>query len=202
MLLFTVPLRCASRSLTAVVLAAALFFLPASRLLAANDPPADAKAEAALKALADRCQDASGDKDKAAQDVQAFRLAYPGTLYAVRAAALLASLPSPLDKLDPAAIPEIERFKWQPKELVAVIGDHRGRQGGPVACVAVSMDGALVASGGGSLIRLWKPADMRLLSVTGHYAVTSLGFSRDGKSLVSGGGDGFSASGTSRRAES
>jgi serine/threonine-protein kinase len=32
-----------------------------------------------------------------------------------------------LDRLDPAAIPAAERFDWQPKELVAVLGEHRAR---------------------------------------------------------------------------
>ena len=38
-----------------------------------------------------------------------------------------AAKPSPLDRLDPAQIPAAERFDWQPKELVAVLGSHRGR---------------------------------------------------------------------------
>jgi WD40 repeat protein len=33
----------------------------------------------------------------------------------------------PLGKLDPSRIPPEERFDWQPPELVAVIGEHRGR---------------------------------------------------------------------------
>ena len=38
-----------------------------------------------------------------------------------------AAKPSALDRLDPAQIPAEERFDWQPKELVAVLGSHRGR---------------------------------------------------------------------------
>jgi hypothetical protein len=38
--------------------------------------------------------------------------------------------PSPLDKLDPAQIPASERFDWQPKHLVAVLGEHRQRHWG------------------------------------------------------------------------
>ncbi len=37
---------------------------------------------------------------------------------------------SPLDKLDPNQIPKEERFPWQPKELVAVIGSHCQRSWG------------------------------------------------------------------------
>jgi hypothetical protein len=37
---------------------------------------------------------------------------------------------SPFDRLDPNAIPKEERFDWQPKELVGIIGSHRGNSGG------------------------------------------------------------------------
>jgi len=39
---------------------------------------------------------------------------------------------SSLSHLDPSTIPESERFDWQPKELVAVIGEHRLRHWGRV----------------------------------------------------------------------
>src|SRR5437763_12384973 len=84
------------RGLVLPSLAAAVLLLTMPRL-PADESPADPRAGAALKALADRCQEASGDRDKLAQDLQAFRVAYPGTAYAVRAAGLLSALPSPLD---------------------------------------------------------------------------------------------------------
>jgi predicted Ser/Thr protein kinase len=48
---------------------------------------------------------------------------------------------SPLDRLDPAQIPAEERFAWQPKELVAVLGEHRQRLWNYVAGLAVTPDG-------------------------------------------------------------
>src|SRR5438270_6464948 len=59
------------------------------------------------------------------QDVMAFQKRHPGTPLAVKAAGLLRDLPSPLDKLDAKAIPELERFAWHPKETVAVLGEHK-----------------------------------------------------------------------------
>src|SRR5262245_3590734 len=73
-----------------------------------------------------------------------------------------AAAPSPLDKLSASAIPKLELFDWQPKELVAVLGEHRGRQGHHAYSVAFSIDGKTVASGGGNgLIRFWDRATMR-----------------------------------------
>jgi WD40 repeat protein len=53
----------------------------------------------------------------------------------------------PLDKLDAAQIPAEERFAWQPKELVAVLGTHRQRPFGQVRRngMALSPDGKLLA---------------------------------------------------------
>jgi serine/threonine protein kinase/WD40 repeat protein len=57
---------------------------------------------------------------------------------------LLASL----DKLSPDEIPASEKFSWQPKELVAVIGQHAGRQWSAVNAITVSWDGKWIASTG------------------------------------------------------
>jgi WD40 repeat protein len=133
-------------------------------------------------------QDPAADRDRLRHDLLDLRLTYPGTQAAAAAAGLVRQLPSALDRLDPAAIPALERFDWQPRELVGVLGEHRLRHGGPVSCVAISADGTLVASGGSSLVRLWDPGTMRLRALLGYPAVVmSLAFSRDGKALVVGG---------------
>ena len=54
---------------------------------------------------------------------------------------------SPFDKLDPDAIPKEERFAWQPKELVAVIGKHERRSWWDHYAAAFSDDGSLAATG-------------------------------------------------------
>ncbi len=62
---------------------------------------------------------------------------------------------SPLDKLDPAAIPPEERFDWQPKELVAALGSHRQRLWGQGGGVAISGDGNRVVAGGVAPLTAW-----------------------------------------------
>jgi WD40 repeat protein len=141
----------------ALVLAA---FLPRTR----GDESADGGAEATLKGFRDRLTNSSGDREKLRGEILDFRLKHPGTAVAARASALLSRLRSPLDDLNATNVPALERFPaWQPKELVAVIGEHRGRHGAPVLCpdgkqVATSgLDGQLVLwdLAGGKRLRQW-----------------------------------------------
>ena len=64
-----------------------------------------------------------------------------------------------LDRLAADQIPESERIPGQPKELVAVLGEHRQRHWAPITCVGCSPDGGLIATGGtDGFIRLWDAA--------------------------------------------
>jgi WD40 repeat protein len=100
---------------------------------------------------------------------------------------------SPLDRLDPAAIPATERFDWQPKELVAVLGEHRGRHWDTIRTVACSPDGKLVASAGyDGVIMLADAETLRArVFLRGHTrGVWSVAFAPDSHRLLSGSSDG------------
>jgi WD40 repeat protein len=118
-------------------------------------------------------------------DLLAFRTKHFGTQAAVEAAGLLSQIPSPLDKLDPAKIPAIERFDWQPQEpLLSSASTAAGRRA--VTCVAVTPDGKTVISGGGSLVRFWDAATMRQRAMVSHYVVHAMSLSKDGKTATAG----------------
>jgi serine/threonine-protein kinase len=65
------------------------------------------------------------------------------------------SQPSIIKHEDPR-FPDVERYSWQPKELVAVLGEHGLRHRGEVMQVLYSPDGKILASvGNDQVIRLW-----------------------------------------------
>jgi WD40 repeat protein len=172
------------RSVAGLVLAFALVATaPATR--------AQDAAEEEYKRLAARAV-ISEKPDTVRTDIQAFQRRYPGTTAAVKAAGLLHDLASPLDKLDAKAIPELERFTWHPKETVAVVGEHRGRQAGSVTSVLFGPHAKWLASGStNGLIRIWDSGTMRLKHTLGHgQGAYCLAVSKDGSSLAVGGGDG------------
>src|SRR6266511_82101 len=70
---------------------------------------------------------------------------------------------SPLDQLDPKQIPAAEQFAWQPKGLVAVLGEHGVRHWSYVTQTAFAASGKFVVSEGwGGGLRLWDAATMQL----------------------------------------
>src|SRR5438270_477711 len=123
---------------------------------------ADEASDPAVEKFRARLAEASADREKLRQDIVAFLRGKAGTQAAVQAHGLLHQLPSPLDRLDPKQIPELDRFDWQPKELVSVLIEHRGRHGAPATCLAWTRDGKHVISGGtNSHVRLWDPTTLR-----------------------------------------
>ncbi len=173
--------------LLAIVLPAALWFSrtgdqPAPEVRQPRSP------EEELEALRRRLNARSPEAREAlAQDVRAFRDCHPGTRLALAASTLLRLLPSPLDRLPP--VPDAERFGWQPRHLVGVLGEHRQRHWGAARCVAFHPGGRLLASGGDDdRVRVWDTdTGHELVVLAGHTSyVFCVAFSPDGKTLASG----------------
>jgi WD40 repeat protein/tRNA A-37 threonylcarbamoyl transferase component Bud32 len=126
-----------------------------------------AEADDALKTLVEKAADPRMTFAEFAGDVAAFKAKFGGTPAANRAAGLLMKLPSPLDQLDPAKIPEDAKAEWQAlgydgKDVVAVLGDHTRRHWGPAWSVAYSPDGKLFATGGDDpAVRVWDSATLQ-----------------------------------------
>jgi WD40 repeat protein len=125
-------------------------------------------------------------------DKQVVRVSLEGAGLARSAFPFKPPPPGPLDRLDPAKIPAWERFPWQPKELVAVLGEHRGRHWGPITCVTFSPDGKRAASCGHDRpVFVWDADTLHLRAVLmghtqGNWCVA---FSPDGRRLLSAGED-------------
>jgi WD40 repeat protein len=147
------------------------------------------RAEIAYKKIIERFDDEKTDREKVRQDIITLRGRFGGTPQALKAAELLRQLPSSLDRLDPSKIRPLEVFDWQPKELVAVLGEHRGRQGSPATCVTYTPDRKLLISGGGHYVRLWETDPKKLLRLIlnlGVYSPTCVAVSPDNKLLAVG----------------
>ena len=99
---------------------------------------------------------------------------------------------SALDRLDPSAVPTEERAAGQPRDLVGLLGSHRGRHWGHVYCLAYSPDGKTLASGGDEkAVHLWDAVTLREVALLRHTdSVPALAFSPDGRTLAAGAADG------------
>jgi WD40 repeat protein/tRNA A-37 threonylcarbamoyl transferase component Bud32 len=99
----------------------------------------------------------------------------------------------PPDQLSAKNIPTEERFAWQPRELVAVLGEHRGRHWGPVTGLAFSRDGKQVYSTSRDrILRAWDVQTLREVAAHRHAAIpNAVGLIRGGKTLFTSTSDGL-----------
>jgi WD40 repeat protein len=100
--------------------------------------------------------------------------------------------PGPLDALDPRHIPAQERFEFQPKDLVQLLGSHRGRQWNSPTVVAFSPNGKLAASVGYDYhVYLWDAETLQLKRILQgpKRSGWELVFFSDSRRILSGGED-------------
>ncbi len=96
---------------------------------------------------------------------------------------------SPLDKLNRDRVPPSERVALQAKEVVAVLGEHRGRHYGAVHALAIAPDGQLIYStGDDDVIRIWDARTLQARGVlsVGTSSISAMACSDDGKILAAG----------------
>ena len=149
----------------------------------------DEAAREELRRLERLAANPRADAEELWQGLVQLRRLDPGGAGAARVRQLLTGVRSPLDRLDPKQIPEGERFTWQPKGLVAVLGEHSRRHWTDHAEAAFSPDGKLVASVAvGDGLRLWDAATMQQKAWLKN--VWSFAFAPDGKTLAVGEGEG------------
>ncbi len=120
-------------------------------------PQEIAAAKDDLQHLRKHAEDPKADLHDLWMEWQRFRTKYAGTPEWREACGVMSKAPSPLDALDREQIPEEDRPPWLPKEVVAVLGENRGRHWGDVWQIAVTPDNQVVAASPEG-VRLWNAA--------------------------------------------
>jgi WD40 repeat protein len=160
-------------------------------------------ANKALKPLSMKAQKlARGAKHLAVplrDELRALLTQHAGTPAARQASALLgavlAEIPSPLDKLDPAKVPDDVKAFWRardlefPSELVGVLGESRRRLWSSGFFTGFLADGAMIAHGGvNNWLWLWNPetGEERPVGLNFEHPIRCLALSPDGKVLAAG----------------
>jgi len=181
--------------LLALVLLLVLLFKGASKDRPASKDTQPSASEASSAETADRewrALRARGevpgvDRVKLREELRAFRLAHPGTRQAIEAAEWLMRLPSPLDQLTVAPLSPEQKLEGQPKELLAVLGDHRSWITTTyVVNVEYSSDGRwLACNAADGTIRLLDPNNLAVKAVLkAEEGQTGIDFRRDSKMIA------------------
>jgi RNA polymerase sigma factor (sigma-70 family) len=105
--------------------------------------------------------------------------------------------PSPPALLRAKSIPAVERYPWQPAELVGIVGEHAGRGWGMMSSLAVSPDSSTLATAelasDAGIVRLWDAKTLRERAMLRHTVprINAVAFTPDGKTLIAGGANRF-----------
>lgn len=132
-----------------------------TKLAPTADPAVEAAAKQKLDAIANRPIQPDRGSEPIRRQLAALMSDFPATAAAIDAARRITTLPSPLDQLDPEKIAADQRFRWQPKELVAVAGDHHARHWNRIERINFLAGGRLILTGGAdNASRLWDAATL------------------------------------------
>ncbi|HEY7327633.1 MAG TPA: protein kinase [Gemmataceae bacterium] len=157
------------------------------------ESPGASSAEKEWKALRARAETKGVDRTKLRNEIIAFRRKYAATREAREASEWLMRLPSPLDRWNVLPLSPWQKLDGQPKELLAVLGDHRSwvghAGGGNRQFVQHSSDGGwLACNAGDGTIRLLDPGDLSIRAILkADEPQVSLDVRRDGKVIVTSG---------------
>ncbi len=123
----------------------------------------------------------------------AFAWKHGGLPQAGRAFDLVRRLPGPLDDLRASGVPAWERNRaGQPKELVSILGDTRGRHGSSIEGLAFQADRSLLAADSQGMVRVWDPETLEeRRSVQGPLASALTVFLNQGREAISCSGSTF-----------
>jgi WD40 repeat protein len=179
-----------------VVLTAVIFYVLRQDRLKARDhaeamrlAALEEHALADLKPLIDGFERSSMDDDQLRKNLVGFRNRYAEVPAALKAAELLARLPSPLDALDHGHIAKADILPGQPENLIAVLGERLWRHWGAVRTVALS--DALAASGGeDGFVRLWDRKSSKEIAALPVANAVALSFLPGAKMIACASGDG------------
>jgi WD40 repeat protein len=143
----------------------------------------DEQARAELKPLEEAAEHFTMDDEQLRKNLLAFRVRYCEVPAALRAAELLAQLPSPLDGLSHGGIPKDAIEKGQPENLVAVLGERRWRHWGPIRAVALQGD-TVASAGDDNVVRVWEKKSGKELAALPVANALALNFLSGGKMLA------------------
>lgn len=176
-------------ALVIVVLAGVMYYVLKHDRLKARDhaeavrlAKVEEQARGELKPLEDAFQHFSLEDDQLRKNLLAFRGRFAEVPAALRAAELLALLPSPLDGLARSGIPKDQIERGQPENLVAVLGERAWRHWGSIQAVALSAD--MVASAGDDGVRIWDKKTGRELAALPVTGAAALNFVSGSKMLA------------------
>ncbi len=150
-------------------------------------PPSTETADKEWKVLRARGEASGVDRAKWREELLAFRRTHPGTGAALEAAEGLMRLLSPLDQLSAMPLSPEQKLDGQPKELLAMFGDHRSWIGVSTWMRAdYSPDGRLLAcNAADGSIRLLDPGTMVVKAVLkAETRLATWDFRHDSKAMV------------------